>query len=52
MTLLERVSYIKGLMEGLGLDKKEPMTKLVTEIVDVLDEMAATERYGRVHQRA
>ena len=42
MTLLERVSYIKGLMEGLGLDEKEPMTKLVTEIVDVLDEMAAT----------
>ncbi len=42
MTLLERVSYIKGLMEGLGLDEKEPMTKLVAEIVDVLDDMAAT----------
>ena len=42
MTLLERVSYIKGLMEGLSLDEKEPMTKLVAEIVDVLDEMAAT----------
>ena len=42
MTLLERVSYIKGLMEGLSLDEKEPMTKLVAEIVDVLDDMAAT----------
>ncbi len=42
MTLLERVSYIRGLMEGLSLDEKEPMTKLVAEIVDVLDEMAAT----------
>ena len=42
MTLLERVSYIKGLMEGLSLDEKEPITKLVAEIVDVLDDMAAT----------
>ena len=42
MTLLERVSYIKGLMDGLSLDENEPMTKLVAEIVDVLDEMAAT----------
>ena len=42
MTLLERVAYIRGLMEGLSLDEKEPMTKLVAEIVDVLDEMAAT----------
>ena len=42
MTLLEKVSYIRGLMDGLNLDEKEPITKLVTEIVDVLDEMAAT----------
>lgn len=42
MTLLERVSYIRGLMDGLNLDEKDPMTKIVTEVVDVLDEMAAT----------
>ena len=42
MTLLERVSYIRGLMEGLGLDEKDPMGRVVSEIVDVLDEMAAT----------
>ena len=39
MTLLERVAYIRGLMEGLSLDEKDPMTKLVAEIVDVMDEM-------------
>ena len=42
MTLLERVSYIRGLMDGLNLDEKEPITRVVTEMVDVLDEMAAT----------
>lgn len=42
MTLLERVSYIRGLMDGLELNEKDPMTKIVAEIVDVLDEMAAT----------
>lgn len=41
MTLLERVSYIRGLMEGLGIEDKDPMGKVVSEIVDVLDEMAA-----------
>lgn len=42
MTLLERVSYIRGLMDGLDLDEKEPINKVVIEMVDVLDEMAAT----------
>ena len=42
MTLLERVSYIRGLIEGLAIDDKDPMGKVVCEIVDVLDEMAAT----------
>ncbi len=42
MTLLERVSYIRGLMEGLGLDENDPVAKVVSEIVDVLDEMAAS----------
>lgn len=42
MTLLERVSYIRGLMDGLDVDTSDPMAKIVTEIVDVLDEMAAT----------
>ena len=42
MTLLERVSYIRGLMEGRGIEDKDPMGKVVSEIVDVLDEMAAS----------
>ena len=40
MTLLERVSYIRGLMDGLNLDQDQPLTKVVNEIVDVLDEIA------------
>lgn len=42
MTLLERVAYIRGLVEGLGIDEKDPMGRVVSEIVDVLDEMAAS----------
>ena len=42
MTLLERVAYLKGLMEGLNLDEKDHVTKVVTEMVDIMDEMAAT----------
>ncbi len=42
MTLLERVSYIRGLIDGLNLNENEPINKIVIEMVDVLDEMAAT----------
>lgn len=40
MNLLEKVSYIRGLMDGLALDEKEPVTKVVNEIVNVLEDMA------------
>ncbi len=42
MTITEKVAYIKGLIEGLGLDGDKPETKVINAIVDVLDEIALT----------
>ncbi|MBE6631485.1 MAG: hypothetical protein E7623_02155 [Ruminococcaceae bacterium] len=36
MTISEKVSYIKGLAEGLSLDTAKPEGKLLAEIVDAL----------------
>ena len=41
MTVSEKVSYIKGLAEGLGLDENNKTDKILQNIFDVLDEMAA-----------
>ena len=41
MTTSEKVAYLKGLAEGLGLDKKEKEGKLFAAIIDVLDAVAA-----------
>ena len=41
MGILEKVAYLKGLMEGLKLDENSNEGKLFAAIVDVLDEMAA-----------
>lgn len=41
MNLLEKVSYLKGLGEGLGIDDSTSEGKLFTKIIDVLDEIAA-----------
>lgn len=38
--LKARVSYLKGLAEGLALDEESKEGKLLRQIVDVLDEMA------------
>lgn len=38
--LSERVSYIKGLMEGMNLDTTTNEGKLFKAIIDVLDDMA------------
>ncbi|MFI3325447.1 MAG: hypothetical protein R3Y35_04655 [Clostridia bacterium] len=35
----ERLAYIKGLMEGLDLDKNSKEVKVITAIVDLLDDM-------------
>ena len=40
MTALEKIAYIKGLMEGLKLDKDSKETKLFTAIIDALDIIA------------
>ncbi|NLA25761.1 MAG: AraC family transcriptional regulator [Firmicutes bacterium] len=38
--LIARVSYLKGLAEGLSLDEESKEGKLLLRIVDLLDEMA------------
>lgn len=40
MTLNEKASYIKGLVEGFGLDKESKEGKAILEIVDLLKDMA------------
>lgn len=42
MTLTEKVAYLKGLAEGLDLDKDAKETKLFEAMFDILDEMALT----------
>lgn len=41
MTVSEKVSYIKGLAEGLGLDDNQKNDKLLKAIIDVLEDIAA-----------
>ena len=38
--LNEKVSYLRGLAEGLGLDENTNEGKLFTHIIDILDDMA------------
>ena len=40
MEILEKVAYLKGLAEGLGLDSKSKEGKLLSVIIDVLEDMA------------
>lgn len=40
MTLTEKISYIKGLAEGLKLDENKDEVKIINAIVDLLDDMA------------
>ena len=40
--LSKRVSYLKGLAEGLGLNEESKEEKILSEIIDILDEMAET----------
>ncbi len=39
--MLEKVAYIKGLMQGMKLSDEDPYKELFVNIVDVLDDMAA-----------
>lgn len=38
--LSKKVSYLKGLAEGLGLKEESKEEKILSEIIDILDEMA------------
>lgn len=40
MNLTEKISYIKGLAEGLAIDESKPETKVINAIIDFLDDMA------------
>lgn len=40
MTITERISYIKGLAEGLGLDDSKPESRILIELIGALEEIA------------
>ena len=40
MTLGEKASYIKGMLEGLDLDKEKKENKILISVVELLEEMA------------
>lgn len=40
MNLTEKISYIKGLAEGLALDESKSEAKIINAIIDLLDDMA------------
>ncbi len=40
MEILEKVAYLKGLAEGLGLDEQSKEGKLISVMIDILDDMA------------
>ncbi|MEG0692268.1 MAG: hypothetical protein RR444_04215 [Oscillospiraceae bacterium] len=42
MSMVESVAYLKGLAEGLDIDASKKEGKLLTAIIDVLGEMAAS----------
>ena len=40
MEITEKVAYLKGLAEGLGLDAETKEGKIISVIIDILDDMA------------
>lgn len=40
MEITERVAYLKGLAEGLGLDAETKEGKIITVMIDILDDIA------------
>ena len=40
MTVSEKVSYLKGLASGLNLDENDKNSKVITAIIDVLEDIA------------
>ena len=50
MEILEKVAYMKGLAEGLGLDGQTKEGKLLTVMMDILDDMALEHQDMRAGQ--
>ncbi len=48
MELSEKAAYIKGLMDGLELDRNDKQTKVIKALVDLVQEMA--EQIGELEQ--
>ena len=42
MSMTEKVAYLKGLADGIGLDEKDSKDKLLKAMIDALDEIAGT----------
>ncbi len=42
MTLTEKAAYLKGLTEGLGLDANKPETKIINELITLIEDMSRT----------
>ena len=40
MNITEKISYIKGLCEGLSLDEKKPEVKVINELLTLVSDMA------------
>ena len=40
MTLTEKAAYLKGLTEGLGLDAAKPETKIINELIALVEDMS------------
>ena len=40
MSMKEKAAYLKGLVEGLNLDEAKPETKVITKLIEVIDDMA------------
>ena len=36
----EKAAFLKGLVEGLNLDEAKPETKVITKLIEVIDDMA------------
>lgn len=42
LSVEERLAYVQGLVQGLGLENDEPNGKVLVELIDIMSEMADT----------
>ena len=41
MSMTEKSAYLCGILEGLSLDESKPEYKIISKLVDIIDDMAA-----------